>query len=95
MPTPMTLDQIFGAFVNQTTLEEAADWMADVSASDPNLFTQIQTCLNEGMRLGAEGDLKVVHAVHRSGYRVSTPNEAGDYCSELLTLFMKASNGPA
>jgi len=87
MPHPATLEDIFGAFVNQGTLEEAALWMAELAEEDPVFAKEIVTCLITGVEQGTIGDQSVVIAVNRSGYRVSSPIEAAQYCQKLLELF--------
>ena len=90
MAQPQTLENIFGAFVNQSTLEEAAVWMADLSRSDEVFKREIGECLTNGINLGASGSSSVVAAVNRSGYQVSSPQEAKELCAELLLLFERA-----
>lgn len=82
-----TIENIFGAFVNQGSLEEAANWMADLAREDPVLAAEISECLNSGITLGRRGSQAVVDAVNRSGYRATSPQEAGEYCAELLSLY--------
>ncbi len=86
MPTKITLKQVWGAFVNQSTLEDAADWMADLARDDHFIRAEIFECL-----IGAEawgGDLsELVSAVNCSGYKVGSIQEAKDMCAELLRLF--------
>ncbi|MBW4653918.1 MAG: hypothetical protein KME20_12895 [Kaiparowitsia implicata GSE-PSE-MK54-09C] len=92
MPYPATLEDIFGAFVNQGTLEEAALCMAEVAEEDPVFAKEIVTCLITGAEQGTGGDKSVVIAVNRSGYRVSSPIEAAQYCLKLLELFQGKIN---
>ena len=88
MPTPVTLNQIFGAFVNQGTLEDAARWMAALAAKDAVLAEEVRRALEDGISRANAGDVQVVTSVNKSGYRVSDANEAGAYCAELLSLFL-------
>lgn len=92
MARPQTLENLFGAFVNQGTLEEAALLMAELSKAEPGLRGEFESCLNNGVALAASGCKSVVEAVNRSGYRVATLSEAGDYCAELLSLYRMASD---
>lgn len=88
MPTPVTLDQIFGAFVNQGTLEEAARWMARLGAKDALLADEVRRVLEDGIARAKAGDAQVMASVNKSGYRVSDTDEARTYCAELLALFL-------
>ena len=90
MAHPQTLENVFGAFVNQSTLDEAARWMASLARSDEGLKKEFADCLTHGIRLAEAGSLSVVAAVNRSGYQVSSPQEAKELCGELLSLFQQA-----
>lgn len=92
MPQPQTLEDIFGAFVNQGTLEEAAVLMAELTRTYPDLRAEFVSCLSCGIRDAANGDSQIVDAVNNSGYRVSTPKDAGAYCSDLLSFYIAALN---
>lgn len=87
MPGPVTLDQIFGAFVSQSTLEEAAAWMAALSQTHSELHDEFLSALRSGCEEGGAGPAAVVHAVNQSGYRAGDVEEARRYCSELMTLY--------
>lgn len=84
-----TLDNIFAAYVNQGTLEEAATWMANLTRSHPELAEEFISALQKGMVAASKGDPSVVKAINTSGYQVSTPKEAGEYCFELLSLYSR------
>ena len=84
-----TLDNIFGAYVNQGTLEAAATWMANLTKNHPELAEEFITALQKGMNAAAKGDKSVIKAVNNSGYQASTPEEAGEYCLKLLSLYSK------
>lgn len=84
-----SLDNIFASYVNQGTLEEAATWMAQLTRNHPELAENFITALQHGMVAAAKGDRSVVDAVNAGGQRVSTTQEAGDRCLELLTLYSR------
>lgn len=87
MLQPVTLEQLFGAFVNQGTLEEAAEMMASLAVQHPEMEVEFREALSAGADAAARNDESVVSAVNKSGYQVATTYEAGKYCSELLQLF--------
>jgi hypothetical protein len=87
MPQPVSLEQLFGAFVNQGTLEEAAEMMVTLAARYPEIEFEFYEALSSGITAAARNDESVVLAVNMSGYRVRTAHEAGELCSELLQLF--------
>lgn len=87
MPQPVSLEQLFGAFVNQGTLEEAAKMMAELAVQHPEMEAEFYEALSAGVEAAARNDETTVLAVNKSGYTVVTTYEAGQYCSELLKLF--------
>jgi hypothetical protein len=87
----MSLERIFGAIVRQGTLEEAAEEMASLAASYSEMKAEFTGLLAAAINAAALGDSSVVKAVNRSGYQVASPEEAGQYCSELLALFSAAT----
>jgi len=91
---PESLENIFGAHVAQGTLEDAALSMASLAKTYPDLGTEFVTALQHGVAAAARGDFSAVSAVNRSGYRVTTPQEAGDLIGELLSLFQQAGPPP-
>lgn len=95
MPQPVTLEQIFGGFVRQETLEDAAQEMASFARSDAQFFREVSAALTEAIASGSDQDLSVLTAVHGSGYRVADAAEARQYCSDLLDMFRaQVANGP-
>ena len=90
MTRPESIENIFAAFVNQGTLEEAAAWMSSVARAHSGLHDEFKAALSGGIAAAERGDMSVVEAVNMSGYRVSTAAEAGEYCSELLVLYERA-----
>lgn len=97
MPRPVSLEQLFGAFVNQGTLEEAAEMMAGLVESYPEMEAEFTEVLQQAVGAALRGEEAVISAVNQSGYRVATAHEAGQYCAELLRLFqaMRGSTGEA
>ena len=83
------LDNIFAAYVNQGTLEEAATWMADLTRNHPELAEEFIGALQKGIAAASKGDAAVVKAVNAGGHRVSTAAEAGEHCLELLGLYSR------
>ena len=84
-----TLDNIFASYVNEGTLDEAAAWMASLTKSHPELAGDFISALQNGIAAASKGDRAVVKAVNAGGYQVSTTDEAGKRCLELLTLYSK------
>jgi hypothetical protein len=88
-----TLDNIFAAYASQGTLEEAATWMAKLTRNHPELAEEFIGALQKGMVAASKGDRSVVKAVNAGSHQVSTPEEAGKICLELLTLYSKLLRG--
>lgn len=84
-----TLDNIFGAYVNQGTLEEAATWMANLTRSHPELAEEFIAALQKGIAAASKGDTSIIKAVNAGSHRVSTAAEAGEHCLKLLGLCSK------
>jgi hypothetical protein len=93
MATVTTLEQIFGAFVAQGTLEEAADMMAGLAESYPELRGEFAEVLRSGAAAARKGDTSIVDAVNFSGYRAIDSSDAAKYCEDLLTLYWEQVNG--
>lgn len=93
MPEPETLENIFGAYVNQETLEQAALWMAANAESDAGYRAEVLEALTAGHRRGQAGDSSVMQAVNRSGYQVQNADEAAELIFELRALFEKTLSG--
>ena len=83
------LENIFAAYVNQGTLEEAAAWMANLTRNHPELAEEFISALQKGIAAASKGDRSVVKAVNESSYQVSTTDEASKHCLTLLTLYTK------
>lgn len=84
-----SLDNIFAAYVNHGPLEEAAAWMAKLTRNHPELAGDFIGALQRGITAASKGDRSVIAAVNAGGYQVSTTEEAGKCCLELLTLYSK------
>ena len=89
-----SLENIFGAHIAQGTLEDAAQAMASLAQSYPDLGPEFIAILQDGFSAAVGGDAAVVSAVNRSGYSVSTTQEAGELISELLDLLRAAGLPP-
>jgi len=84
-----TLNNIFASYVNRGTLDEAATWMANLTRNHPELAAGFIAALQDGIAAAAKGDRAVVKAVNAGGHQVSTTEEAGKHCLELLTLYSR------
>ena len=87
MSEPITLEQIFAAFVRQDTLEDVALEMAGLARIHPEIVDEIYAALTPD--IGSGNGQPLIDAVNRSGYRVSNALEAKEFCAELLALFMR------
>jgi hypothetical protein len=82
------LADLFGGTVNQQTLEEAAELMISVSASDITYHQECLTMLNEGIRAAYSGDGSIITCINKSGYQVSTTTEAAVLLNDLRTIYL-------
>ena len=90
MPKTESIENIFGAYVNQDTLEDAATWLASNAVADAAYCAEVHAALRDAEERGTAGDTSVVFAVNRSGYRVSNAAEAAELIRELRQLFNDA-----
>ncbi|WP_286546378.1 hypothetical protein [Variovorax fucosicus] len=86
MPRPETIENIFGAYVNQDTLEDAATWLASNARADAAYREEVLVALRDAEERGTAGDSSVIAAVNRSGYLVSNSDEAVELVRELRCL---------
>ena len=90
------LADLFGGTVNQQTLEEAAELMVSVSAGDASYHAECLAMLDEGIRAAREGDCSVIGCINKSGYQVSTTEDAVtllvDFHEIYIAEFERASN---
>lgn len=90
------LADLFGGTVNQQTLEEAAELMVSVSAGDAGYHVECLAMLDEGGRAAREGDSSVIGCINKSGYQVSTTEEAAtlllDFREIYVAEYERASN---
>lgn len=95
MSTPITLEQLFGAFVNQGTIEEAAAWMSGLAISHPDLSIEFDDVLRRSIEAAGQGERWVIEAVNLSGYRVQSASEARELCVDLLNAYEALCGGNA
>ena len=81
------LQQIFGAYVRQETLEAAAAEMADLGRAYPDLDNDFRMTLAEGIEAARTGDTAARAVVEKSGYRAPSPADAELTMTELLRLY--------
>jgi len=81
------LDQIFGAYVRQETLENAAREMAENAETYPELRATFDNAIADGLQRAEAGDIRSCQSVENSGYYAKTPNEAANLIRELQALF--------
>lgn len=82
------LQQIFGAYVRQETLEVAAVEMADVSRAYPDLHDSFFKTLTTGIEAARAGDPDACAAVEKSGYFASSAADAESIIAELFRLYV-------
>lgn len=83
------LEQLFSASVNQQTLEEAAEMMVSVSASDRSYHQECLGALDEGIKAAHAGDRAVIALINKSGYQVSTTTDAAGLLEDFRRIYLK------
>lgn len=81
--------QLFSATVNQQTLEEAAELMVSVSAADRDYHEECLATLNDAIRAAEAGDEDVIICINKSGYQVSTFDDAIDLLNDFLSIYLE------
>jgi|SRR5882757_5628830 len=81
------LSAIFGGAINQEPLEDAADLMVSVSARDPGYHSENLAALQAGIQACDNGSTDVISVIHKSGYRVSSLEEAKELLVEFLGIY--------
>jgi hypothetical protein len=89
MTVPVTLESIFGAYVGQGTLEDAAIAMAELALSSPALADEFTTSLKLGCAGQSDSGISLIEAVTESGFYAKTTEEAIAVCEELLSLYLQ------
>ena len=85
-----TLADIFEGYVNQETFEVGVQNMVFVSSDDPEWHHLFLAAIESGLKANAvESDL-VRNIINKSGYRVSTSDEAARMLLELQHLYLQA-----
>lgn len=86
------LAQLFAATVNQQTFEEAAELMVSVSASDRSYHDECLTVFDEAIRASNAKDSSIISCINRSGYQVSTYEDASDLLKQFHDIYLKEFN---
>lgn len=82
-----SLAKLFAATVNQEPLEDAADLMVSVSARDASYHAECLATLEGGIQACDSGEIEVLSAINRSGYKVATLDEAKELLVEFLEIY--------
>lgn len=82
------LADLFGGTVNQQTLEEAAELMVSVSAVDVSYHVECLAMLDGGICAAREGDCSVIGCINKSGYQVSTTEEAESLLIDFRAIYV-------
>ena len=82
------LGNLFGGYVNQQTLDEAAERMVVVSEDNAEYHRRFLATLDEGVAACRRGDAVALQLVNRSGYRANTIQEALDLVTGLRAAYL-------
>jgi hypothetical protein len=83
------LEQLFSASVNQQTLEEAAELMVSVSASDRSYHTECLNAIKGGIKAAEAGDESVQALINKSGYQVSSNADALELLKDFESIYLQ------
>jgi hypothetical protein len=82
-----SLARLFAATVNQEPLEDAAVLMVSVSARDSSYHTECLATLRGGIHACDIGEMEVISAINKSGYKVASLEEARELLVEFLEIY--------
>lgn len=83
----IALARLFAATVNQEPLEDAADMMISVSVRDYSYHEECLETLEGGINACDSGDVDVMLAINKSGYKVSSLEEAKELLMEFRGIY--------
>lgn len=93
-----TLEQLFSATVNQSTLGYATVLMASVSKYDPKYHAECIEILDLAAKLASGHDPFLIKCINKSGYFADDFEEAAEIVNDLtekyLTEYRKPNHGP-
>jgi hypothetical protein len=84
------LEQLFAATLNQEPLEDASQIMVEVSSHDSEYHDECLFLFDKGKELARNGDDAIIKYINKSGYKVSSFNEALDLIFAFEAEYMKA-----
>jgi hypothetical protein len=87
-----TLTDIFAAYINQDTLEEAVHAMLFVSEDDPVCHREFTVAIENGLEAVGRGDADVLGIINQSGYGVMTAEQGRTLLLELQRLYLDGYN---
>jgi len=83
------LGDLFSGTVNQQSLEEAAEMMVSVSEDDIEYHNECIATLESGIRACNNGERDVISEINKSGYQVSSLEDARKLLEDFLTIYLK------
>ena len=83
------LGELFGATVNQDTLEEAALMMVVASSNNFEYHNECVTVLKSAIDSCEKGETDSISEINKSGYTVNSPESAKEILSNLLETYLK------
>ena len=86
------MQQLFAATVNQQTLEEAAELMVSISASDEEYHNECLYTLDEAIHAAVEGDDSIIPSINKSGYKVADLADAIDLLQDFRSVYLEEYN---
>lgn len=82
------LSNLCGGYINQQPLEEAVGMMLFVSEDHPEYHQQFIHAIESGLEAARRGDRVVIGIVNKSGFQVTTTDDALALLEEFRQLYM-------
>jgi hypothetical protein len=86
------LEQLFAATLNQEPLEDASQIMASVSSRDPEYHVECLFLFEKGKELAQSSDISIINYINKSGYKISSFDEAHDLIEDFESEYTKSYN---
>ncbi len=84
------LGNIFGAYINQQTLEDGVEEMTDVSADDISCHNDFLSCIENGINSCKQNEQTSISLINKSGYQVRNLESALEILQDLMEAYKES-----
>ena len=84
------LGNIFGAYINQQTLEDGVEEMTDISADDISCHNDFLSYIENGINSCKENEQTSISLINKSGYQVRNLESALEILEDLMEAYKES-----